>query len=81
VRVSGWNKADHTTAANNGLVAKVSCVRCAKEVSGLLLEASEVSADALRLQVRRRGQTLAVNSSREAGTRIVTRKRKRKRVS
>ena len=47
--------------------AKVSCVRCAKEVSGLLLEASDVIN---RCATPRRAQTLARNSSREAGTRI-----------
>jgi hypothetical protein len=63
-RVSGWNKAVHTTAANNGLGAKVSCVRCAREVSGLLLEAS---GSEYRCATPRRAQTLARNSSTRGG--------------
>jgi hypothetical protein len=63
-RVSGWNKAVHTTAANNGLGAKVSCVRCAREVSGLLLKASGCE---YRCATPRRAQTLARNSSTRGG--------------
>jgi hypothetical protein len=47
----------------------VSCVRCAKRVSGLLLEASGVNN---RCATPGWAQTLARNSSREAGTRIHT---------
>ena len=63
--MSVWNKAVHGKAANGGLGAKVSCVRCAKDVSGLLLEGSG-------WEYRCPAQTLVLNSSPEAGTRIQT---------